>query len=89
MGTLQRIGKIIPKGYVNEMAFTGDDFNSTQIHKFGLVNEVYEDFETLLQNARKMAENISKNSPLVVQSTKYILKYSEKNSLETSLDHVT
>jgi enoyl-CoA hydratase/carnithine racemase len=59
-----------------EMALSGDDYTSEQVQKFGLINRVVDSKEELLKESRKLAENISSNSPLVVQATKHIIDYS-------------
>jgi enoyl-CoA hydratase/carnithine racemase len=82
LGTLQRITRICGRGFTREIALTGDDIEASRAYHFGLVNQVYENQEDLMIGARKMANNISSNSPLVVQGTKHILEYSEDHTVE-------
>eukprot|EP01080_Neovahlkampfia_damariscottae_P003130 gene3130-5446_t len=88
LGTLQRLTKIIGKGYAMEMSLTGSDYTSVHVSKFGLVNNVFETKEELLKEARRMASIISSNSPLVVQATKHILDYSSEHSVAEGLEYV-
>jgi len=89
LGTLQRIQKTTSKGFAREMAFTGDSVSAQRAFHFGFVNEVFETKDDLLKGARKMAENIAKNSPLAVQGTKIALNYAEQHTTQDALDQVT
>lgn len=40
-GTLQRLGRVIPKGMARQMAYTGEPINADVAKRTGLVNEVY------------------------------------------------
>jgi enoyl-CoA hydratase len=71
-----------------EMALSGDDYTSEQVQKFGLINRVVDSKEELLKESRKLAENISSNSPLVVQATKHIIDYSSEHSVDEGLNYV-
>jgi enoyl-CoA hydratase/carnithine racemase len=88
LGTLQRISPIVGKAFAREMAFTGGDFDSTRALQNHLVSNVFEDTETMLVAARKLAKNIAANSPLVVQGTKKVLQYAEKHGTDQGLDQV-
>ncbi len=50
-----------------------------------LVNAVYDNYEELLIEAEKMAQQIADNSPLAVQASKAVLKYGIGKSIEDSL----
>lgn len=88
LGTLQRIGAIVGKGMAREMAFTGARMPAERALRCGLVNEVYPDRDRLLEAAHAMAEEIAANSPLAVEGTKRVLRYSEAHSIEEGLEHV-
>lgn len=87
LGTLQRIQKVVGKGMAREMAFTGGNYDASAMCKYGLLNSVHDTHEQCLTAARQTAENIARNSPLVVQATKYMLNYAEDHSTEDSLMH--
>lgn len=86
LGTLQRLSSIVGKGIAREMIFTGEKINSTVAEHVNLVNKVYKDKEELLNNARKMANEIADNSPFVVQAVKKLLNMSERQTIEDSLE---
>jgi len=88
LGTLQRISRLTSRGFAREMAFTGEPVSAARAMKFGLVNEVYDTKEALLEGARKMAASIAQNSPLVVQATKHTLNYADEHSVQDGLDQV-
>lgn len=88
LGTLQRLTAIVGKGLAREMAYTGKRIAAARAHHFGLVNEVYDDKESMLSAARAMATEIAANSPFIVQGVKQVLQYSEEHSLHEGLDYV-
>lgn len=88
VGTLQRLPKVIGKGHVAELAFTGKDITADRARDIGLVNDVLPDQDTLLKAAAEMAGEIAANSPLAVQGTKQVLRACENLSVEEGLDYV-
>ena len=88
VGTLQRLPKVINKGHVAELAYTGKDITADRAREIGLVNDVLPDQEALLKAAAEMAGEIAANSPLAVQGTKQVLRACENMSVEDGLDYV-
>ncbi len=88
IGTLQRITGIVGKGMAREMALTGKWIGAQRALRCGLVNEVYPDRDSLLVGAREMAAEIAENSPLAVQGTKRVLRYSEEHTIDEGLEYV-
>lgn len=99
LGTIPRITRIVSKGVYKEMVnlwfflliaqiYTGEPINAQRAHHFGLVNEVYEDKEALLQAARTLCSKIAANSPLAVQGAKHILQYAEDHTMSDTLDYI-
>lgn len=88
VGTLQRISNIVGKGIAREMAYTGKRFTADRALRCGLVNEVYDTKEELLHGARAMAEEIAANSPLAVQGTKAVLRYSDEHTILEGLEYI-
>ena len=88
VGTLQRITAIVGKGFAREMAYTGKRIPADRAYRFGLVNDVYPDRETMVEAARAMAAEIAANSPLVVQGVKQVLQYSEEHTTREGLEYV-
>lgn len=88
LGTLQRLPKIIAQGHVAELAYSGKDIDAQRAKQIGLVNDVYEDQESLLAAAQALAREIAANSPLAVQGTKAVLCAGEGRTVEEALDYV-
>ncbi|HEV7887372.1 MAG TPA: crotonase/enoyl-CoA hydratase family protein [Acidimicrobiales bacterium] len=88
LGTLQRLPRVIAKGHVAELAFTGKDITADRAREIGLVNDVLPDDEALWKAAHEMAAEIAANSPLTVQGTKQVLRASETMSVAEGLDYV-
>ncbi len=85
VGTLQRLPKIISAGHMAELAYTGKDISAARAEKIGLVNDVYDDFDSTYAAAMEMANTIAANPPLAVRGTKFILQQSEDLTTEQSL----
>jgi enoyl-CoA hydratase len=88
LGSLQRLPRIIGKGHVAELAYTGKDITATRAESIGLVNQVSVDAVAVLEDARAMAAEIAANSPLAVQGTKVVLNAGEGRSVTEGLDYV-
>jgi len=88
LGSLQRLPRIIGKGHVAELAFTGKDITAARAKEIGLVNDVLPDADAALAAARQLAAEIAANSPLAVQGTKAVLTACEDRSVAEWLDYV-
>jgi enoyl-CoA hydratase len=88
LGSLQRLPRIIGKGHVAELAFTGKDITAARAKEIGLVNDVAPDADAALAAARQLASEIAANSPLAVQGTKAVLAACEDKSVADGLDYV-
>jgi enoyl-CoA hydratase len=88
VGTLQRLPGIVGRGIAYELALTGDDFGAERALQIGLVNAVQPDASASVKAAQEMAARIARNSPLAVQGTKQVLRYSEGRSVEEGLEYV-
>lgn len=85
VGTLQRLPKILNAGHVAELAFSAKDINATRAEKIGLVNDIYESFETTYAAGMALANEIAANPPMAVRGTKFMLRQSETLTTEQSL----
>ncbi len=89
IGTLQRLPKIIAPGMVAEMAYTGRKVSGVEAKEMGLVNNHFEDKETMLVEVFKIATVIAKKSPLVIRGTKEMIHYSRNHTIEESLNYMS
>jgi enoyl-CoA hydratase len=88
LGSLQRLPRIIGKGHVAEMAYTGKDVTAERAKEIGLVNDVLGDADEVVRAAHELAAEIAANSPLAVQGTKAVLRACEDKSVAEGLDYV-
>lgn len=88
VGTLQRLPKLIPQGVVRELAFTGRNFSAQEALALGLVNQVFESQEAMLEGVMAIAAQIAKHSPLAVTGCKEMLNYSRDHSVADSLKYM-
>jgi enoyl-CoA hydratase len=85
VGTLARLPGIVGQGHARSLAFTGDDIDAPRALRIGLVEDVYENRETLFSAARALAVRIAANPPLVVQGVKEVLSASSERVAAESL----
>ncbi len=88
VGTLQRLPRIVGPGRVAELAFTGRDIDAATAERFGLVDHVHPDRDTLYTAAAELAAEISANSPIVVQGIKRVLRAGADLTVDEALDYV-
>jgi enoyl-CoA hydratase len=88
IGSLQRLPAIIGQGHTRELAFTGKDIDAPRALRIGLVSDVYETPEAMLEAARQMAAEIAANPPLVVQGVKQVMNYCADKSVADGLRYV-
>ena len=88
VGVLQRIPLIVGQGVARELAYTAKNISAERAKNVLLVNDVFEDQETLYAEAEKMAIEIAENSPLAVQATKDVLNYCIGKTVDDGLKYV-
>ncbi|MGC3834440.1 crotonase/enoyl-CoA hydratase family protein [Moritella viscosa] len=88
LGTLQRLPSILPQGIVRELAYTGRNFSAAEADKFGLVNQVFETQEAMLDGVLQIASQIAAHSPLAVTGSKEMLNYSRDHGVDDSLKYM-
>ena len=88
VGTLQRLPKLIPSGVAREYAYTGRRLPARRALELGLVNEVFDDHDSMMETVMGIAAEIAAKSPLAVHGTKEAINYSRDHSVEESLRHI-
>ncbi len=88
VGTLQRLPKIVPEGIVRELAYTGRRMSAERAAEVGLVNEVFEDHQAMLEGVHAIAAEIAGRSPLAVHGTKEMINYTRDHSVADSLQYI-
>jgi enoyl-CoA hydratase len=88
IGSLQRLPAIVGAGVTAEMAYTGADFDGRWALEKGLVTSIFPDAETAIDEARRLADTIAANSPLVTRGIKHVLAAGESRTVEEALEYV-
>ena len=88
VGTLQRLPKLIPPGVAREYAYTGRRIPAPRAHQLGLVNEVFDDHDSMMGAVMDIASEIASKSPLAIHGTKEAINYSRDHTVEDSLRHI-
>ncbi|MBS1839150.1 MAG: crotonase/enoyl-CoA hydratase family protein [Actinobacteria bacterium] len=88
VGTLQRLPKIIPEGIARELAYTGDRMPAQRAYECGLVNQVFEDHQSLVDGTLEIAARIAGRSPLAIWGTKEMVNYTRDHTVADSLRYM-
>ena len=86
VGTLQRLPKIIPDAKMREMAYTGRRMLADEAKDSGLVGEIYETQDEMLDAVHKLAAEIASKSPVAIYGLKAVMNYSRDHNVSDSLD---
>ena len=86
LGCLNRLPHIIGEGHVRMMALTGKNYKAEEVYRMGLVSEVYENKEKLIESAFKTAKAIAANPNITIRGIKNILNYGLNHNLRDSLN---
>ena len=89
VGTFPRLVKLIPEGIVRELAYTGRRMPADEAQSVGLVNRVFADQETMLEEVRKVALEIASKAPLAVYGCKRLINYSRDHTTADGLDYIS
>jgi enoyl-CoA hydratase len=88
VGTLQRLGKVVPEGVARELAFTGRRMPAQRAYEVGLVQHVYPDHDALVDGVLETAREIAGKSPLAVWGTKVAMNYARDHAVDDGLDQI-
>ena len=80
--------KIISKGLLRELAYTGKFFDADYAKEIGFVNNVFDTYDELFDSTMELAKEICTNSPLIIKGVKMILDKGEELTTDQSLDLV-
>ncbi len=88
LGTLQRLGYLLPHGVVRELTYTGRRMGAEEAAGYGLVNALAADREAAMAAGLELACSIAAKSPLAVAGAKRSLNYSRGRPVEEGLRDV-
>lgn len=88
VGTFPRLCKLIPEGWVRELAYTGRRLPAARARDIGLVNETFDSHEALVAHAMATAREIAEKSPLAVAGSKVMINYARDHTIADGLDYI-
>jgi enoyl-CoA hydratase len=88
LGTLQRLGYLIPQGVLRELAYTGRRMGAEEAARYGLVNRIEPDRDAAIAAGLALARTIAAKSPLAVAGAKKSLNRSRGRTVEEGLRDV-
>ena len=88
VGTFPRLAKVIPEGWARQMAYTAERVPAAKAKEIGLVNEVFDTPEALLDGVMEIAAKIAAHSPLAVAGCKRLINYSRDHTTTDTLDYI-
>lgn len=89
VGTFPRLMRLIPEGWARQMAYTAERLPAAKAKEIGLVNEVFETHEALLEGVMAIAGQIARHSPLAVTGCKTMANYARDHSTADALDYIS
>jgi enoyl-CoA hydratase len=88
LGTLQRLGYLLPHGVLRELTFTGRRMPAGEAARYGLVNRVEAGRDAAIAAGLELARAIAAKSPLAVAGAKRSLNHSRGRPVEEGLRDV-
>lgn len=88
VGTFPRLCKLIPEGWVRELAYTGRRLPAEKARAIGLVNEVYPDHATMMAAVMDTAREIAAKNPIAVTGSKVMINYARDHTIKDALGYM-
>jgi enoyl-CoA hydratase len=88
VGTYPRLVKLIPEGWARQMSYTAERVGAEKARDIGLVNEVYDTAEQMLEAVMIIAKQIAGHAPLAVSGAKRMVNYARDHTTADGLDYI-
>lgn len=88
VGTFPRLVKLIPEGIVRELAYTGRRMPAREALACGLVNRVFADHSSMLDEVMAIAREIASKAPLAIAGCKRMINYARDHTTADGLDYI-
>lgn len=88
VGTFPRLQRLIPEGWVRELAYTGRRLPAAIARDIGLVNQVFDTHAAMMDHVMATAREIASKNPLAVTGSKVLINYGRDHSTADTLDYI-
>jgi enoyl-CoA hydratase len=88
VGTFPRLCKLIPEGWVRELAYGGRRLPAAKAKEIGLVNEIFPTQEAMLAHVEELALEIASKAPVAVAGSKRMINHARDHSITDGLDYI-
>jgi enoyl-CoA hydratase len=88
VGTFPRLCKLIPEGWVRELAYAGRRLPAEKAREIGLVNGVFASQQDMLAHVMDLAAEIAGKAPVAVAGSKRMINYARDHSIADGLDYI-
>ncbi len=88
VGTFPRLCKLIPEGWVRELAYSGRRLTAQRAKEIGLVNDVFATQDAMLAHVMELAREIAAKAPVAVAGSKRMINHARDHSIADGLDYI-
>jgi len=88
VGTFPRLCKLIPEGWVRELAYSGRRLPAARAKEIGLVNDIFATQDAMLAHVMELAAEIAQKAPVAVAGSKRMINYARDHSIADGLDYI-
>jgi enoyl-CoA hydratase/carnithine racemase len=88
VGTFPRLCKLIPEGWVRELAYAGRRLGAQKACDIGLVNGVFATQQDMLAYVMELAGEIASKAPVAVAGSKRMINHARDHSIADGLDYI-
>jgi enoyl-CoA hydratase len=88
VGTIPRLCKLIPEGWVRELAYAGRRLPAEKAREIGLVNGVFATQQEMLAYVMELAAEIASKAPVAVAGSKRMINHARDHSIADGLDYI-
>lgn len=88
VGTFPRLQRYIPEGWVKEMSYTGRRLSAAKAKEIGLVNDVFDTQEEMIEYVLETAREIASKNPIAVTGSKVLINYGRDHNTADTLDYI-
>jgi enoyl-CoA hydratase len=88
VGTFPRLCKLIPEGWVRELAYAGRRLPAQKAKEIGLVNDVFPNQDAMLAYVMELAGEIAMKAPVAVAGSKRMINYARDHTIADGLDYI-